>query len=304
MKKLTPLKYIAIVTLLMSLAFTACKEIDENLEVETVSETEVTELPYPVEAGALIFKSAPETVVSVSPALTEIICELGYSDFIIGRSMYCTYPESISDRNTMGSAANPDISAISAAAPVLLISQSPIAKKDIVTIEDAGTRVLIMQSPASVDELYNNYASIASIFGGRLNADAAAEDAVEPLKKALSEAENSIGSYIYILDSYLSVANNDTFIGDFMSHFGKNTAPDDAISLSSDELKEINPEYIFIAAPVSYKKFCEKFDDLDAVENGHVIVISKELQERLERPTSRLSETVYEILEEIKNTGT
>ena len=300
MKKLFTFRFAIIITLIMNLALVGCKEIDENIEVETVTQTEAPELPYPVEIGAFVFKNAPETLVSLSPALTEIICELGFSDVLIGRSSYCTYPESISEINTMGSSANPDVAAISQAAPALLISQSPIAKKDIVTIEAAGTRVMIMPSPSSVDELYSNYVSISAIFSGKLNADSDGKKATLPLKNALSEAENSIGSYVYILDSYLSVANDTTFIGDFMSHFGQNAVSDDAISLSSDELRELNPEYVFIASPVSYTKFCEKFDELDAVKNDHVIVIDKDIQERLERPTSRLSETVYKILDEIK----
>ncbi len=291
-KRHTPILYIILAIILF---LSGCKEIDNGINPE-ITEYTAAELPYPVDVGSFIFNAAPENTASLSPALTEIICELGYEELLIGISRYCDYPESISDRNIMGSSANPDVEAIIKTAPVLLVSQSPIAKKDITAIEAAGTRVFIHQSPTTVNELYGMYENISAVFGGRLNAKAAAEDAAEPLKKALHENDIDIGSFVYLMDSRLSVANGNTFIGDFFSNFGTNAITDGSkLSLTSDEFLELNPDYIFVPEPLNADKFSEKLSELSAVKNGRVVVVSYEAQERLERPTSRLSEVVYEI---------
>ena len=74
-----------------------CTEIDEE-PIVTTAETTVTESPYPVTVGSFVFKEQPMYVGSLSPAITEIICELNYSDSLIGRSSYCDYPETVSDK--------------------------------------------------------------------------------------------------------------------------------------------------------------------------------------------------------------
>ncbi|MDE5993358.1 MAG: helical backbone metal receptor, partial [Oscillospiraceae bacterium] len=168
-----------------------CTEIDEDVPTPVMA-TAVSEKPYPVNAGSLIFEGSPQTVGSLSPAITEIICELGFADRLTGRSEYCIYPESVADRAVLGSAANPDVDAIIEASPELLISLSPIAKKDITAIEAAGTRVWIISPPESIEDLYRCYEDIAAVFGGKLNCAAAAEDALEPLKKAVNDAKGSI----------------------------------------------------------------------------------------------------------------
>ena len=149
MKKLSVMKFMAASAAVL-IMLTGCAKIDEDIPVETtVTVTEPVKEPYPVTVGSLVFNSTPESTASLSPAVTEIICELGFGEKLKGRSEYCTYPESVGDLPTLGSAAYPDVDAVIGNAPQLLVSQRPIAKKDITAIEAAQTRVLIMSAPAS-----------------------------------------------------------------------------------------------------------------------------------------------------------
>lgn len=275
-----------------------CSEVEEEIP-ETFAETTAAEKPYPVTAGSLIFKEQPDSVGSLSPAITEIICELGYADKIIGRSGYCDYPEDVANKTDLGSAANPDVEAIIAASPQLLVSHSPIAKKDITKIENAGTRVWIISAPDSVEELYGCYRDIAAVFGGKLDSEDTAAEAIKPLFNALFEAKDSIESFVYIMSPDLAAASDSTFAGSFFSSFGKNAAGDrEDISLTEEELLELDPQWIILPNGVSA-------DDLpiglNAVESGRIIILDEEMLERIERPTSRLDSVVYDILEQIKN---
>ena len=73
-------------------AFSGCAQVGE--EVPEVTEVTVEEVqPYPVTIGSLIFNAAPETVGSLSPAITDIIAELGFADKLVGVSSYCSFTE-------------------------------------------------------------------------------------------------------------------------------------------------------------------------------------------------------------------
>lgn len=278
-----------------------CSEVDEEVPVTAV-ETAATERPYPVTAGSLIFKEQPDSVGSLSPAITEIICQLGYGDKIIGRSSYCDYPEAVESKVSLGSAANPDVEAIIAAKPQLLVSHSPIAKKDITQIENAGTRVWIISAPDSVEELYACYRDIAAVFGGGLDCEDIASEAMKPLFNALFEAQDSVESFVYIMSPDLAAASNSTFAGSFFSSFGTNAAGDNEdISLTEEELTELDPQWIILPYNVSEE---ELPSGLSAVENGRIITLDEEMLERIERPTSRLESVVYDILEQIRGDGT
>lgn len=278
-----------------------CTEIDEEPMTVTAAETTVTESPYPVTVGSFVFKEQPMYVGSLSPAITEIICELNYSDALIGKSSYCDYPETVSDKLCLGSAANPDVDAIIAAAPQLLISHSPIAKKDITAIENAGTRVWIMPAPNSVEELYNYYRDIASVFGGKLTGEDAADEAMRPLLDALNGADGSMDSFVYIMSSELAAATDSTFAGSFFSGFGKNAAGDtEEVVFTEEELAEIDPEWIIIPHTLSEDNMPNALSGLKAVQSGRVIVLDEKMLERIERPTSRLEAVVYDIKAQIK----
>lgn len=292
------------ILLLTALILCGCTQVTEEPVYTTApTETERIESPYPVTVGSLIFSEQPRTVGSLSPALTEIICELGYSDKMIGISSYCDHPENILDRISLGSAANPDAGAIIAAAPQLLVSQSPIAKKDITAIEEAGTRVMITPAPDSVEELYSCYIDIASVFGGSLSCTEAADNAMKPLTDALHQAEGSIGSFVYIMSPDLAAASDATFAGNFFSHFGSNAAGgEEDIFLTPEKLSALDPEWLIIPSFMA-DDIPDEISSLDAYRSGRVIILDDDMLERIERPTSRLSGTVREILEQIGQIG-
>ncbi len=278
-----------------------CTEVTEETPVQITEATVPAELPYPVKVGSLTFEQAPETVGVLSPAITEIICELGYSDKIIGRSSYCDYPENIKSRNELGSAANPDIDAIIGAAPELLISMSPIAKKDITKIEAAGTRVWIITPPESVEELYTCYNDIAAVFGGSIDCENAAEQALEPIKTAFDEADGTLKSFVYVMSPDLAVASDTTFAGNFLSAFGENLAGEnEELSLTTEKLLELDPDWLILPDYISKYELSEETAELSAVKNGKIIYLSEDVMARIERPTSRLETAVYDILEQLE----
>lgn len=270
---------------------TGCAKIDEDIPIETtVTVTEPVKEPYPVTVGSLVFNSTPESTASLSPAVTEIICELGFGEKLKGRSEYCTYPESVGDLPTLGSAAYPDVDAVIGNAPQLLVSQSPIAKKDITAIEAAQTRVLIMSAPASVEELHELYRNIYRVFTGENDDE---EDIVsgcfEKLEQSFESGEGMLGSYVYLLSPELAAASDSTFAGSFFSHYGKNCAAEtEGNSVSAEQLFSTDPGWIILPAYMTAEDLPEELAELTAVKEGRIIILDEETMGLLERPTSRI----------------
>lgn len=278
-----------------------CTEVDEERPIRLTETTVPVEMPYPVTVGSLTFEKSPETVGSLSPAVTEIICELGYGSKIIGRSSYCDYPESVKSKNELGSAANPDVDAIIETKPELLISMSPIAKKDITAIEAAGTRVWIIAPPETPEQLYDCYYGIAAAFGGSIDCADVTEQALEPLNTTLEKAEGTLGNFVYVISTDLAVATNATFAGDFLSHFGTNLAGDkEELSLTTEELVELDPEWLILPDYISKYELSEDTAEMSAVKNDRIIYLSEDVMARIERPTSRLGTAVDDILGQIE----
>ncbi|MGN1136442.1 MAG: ABC transporter substrate-binding protein [Oscillospiraceae bacterium] len=286
---------------LAAAVFSGCAQVEE--ELPEVTETAVEEVqPYPVTIGSLVFNAAPETVGSLSPAITDIIAELGFADKLVGVSSYCEYEGMPSDIADLGSSANPDADVIIKAAPTLLISHSPIAKKDITAIEGAGTRVLIIPAPSSVEELYELYHDIYRVFqGSDENEEAAVSACFEKLERSFNNYSDVLGDYVYIMSSKLAFASDSSFSGSFFSKLGKNAAAnEEGISLSAERLVELDPEYVIIPSGLKISRLPE---ELSAVQNNKVIQLDKETEQLLERPTSEVYKAADFIAAAIKALG-
>lgn len=282
--------------LMLAIILPACQNIDE------VSTSSAAPPDYPLEVGGLTFDAAPQTAVSLSPALTEILCELGYEERLVARGSYSDYPESVLAKTDVGSAANPDIAAITALAPEVLLSQSPITKKDITRLEQAGTLVLILPTATSVESVRHTYSAISAIFGGALGSKSATETAMRPLDDALAAVgDTGVENFVYIMTNDLAVATGDTLSGDILSHFGSNIAAGfEKYAMTTEELTAGNPSLIFLATPINIANLSDAVKALPAA--GRVISIDNS---SFERPTVRLlTQTVNGIAEQLKALST
>ncbi|MEG0614384.1 MAG: helical backbone metal receptor [Oscillospiraceae bacterium] len=275
--------------LILVISLSSCKEVSgEGAPVVTVAED------YPVGVSQLMFEKAPEKVISLSPAVTEIIYELGFGNVVIGRSSYCDYPEEVLKRTDVGSSANPNIDEIIKLAPELVISQSPIAKKDISKFETSNIRVLILNTPQNLTELRQSYLDMAKLFGGGKNAETIADNQMKPLYEKMNSVQKQ-GSFAYLTTYDLSVATADTLAGDILSSIGENvaaTAPNHVIA--KEELIAKQPEILFTALPMNYLKFDADIQAMPAIVNKKVFSIDNS---SFERPTvRRLIETFDAVL--------
>lgn len=86
-------------------------------------------------------RSAPGGVVSLSPALTELVCHLGQGERLIARSTACDWPESVKSLPTAGNFAEPELERILAMKPALVVSNEFVNPKDADALRQAGIAV-------------------------------------------------------------------------------------------------------------------------------------------------------------------
>jgi iron complex transport system substrate-binding protein len=73
-------------------------------------------------AGALA--AQPNRIVSTAPSITETLFALGLGDHVVGVSSYCHYPPEVASRQRIGTYLRPNVEAIVALRPDLVILQS------------------------------------------------------------------------------------------------------------------------------------------------------------------------------------
>lgn len=286
----------------VSLLLCGCDNDDkQEADNTTYESTDISEpSPYPFFLNDVEIKAAPEKVVCLSPAITEIICEMGYRASIIGRSSYCDYPPAISSVKDVGSTANPDIKAIIELKPDLVISSTSIASKDIFEMEQNGIKTVIIPSPTTLEGFLSIYTSIGLIFEGMFTGTETGEQFFSETSKLLGNKDNfSLGKFVYITENY-SVAGGNTFESSVLSCFGTNMAKDaENYGFDTKALLDNQPDILLVNSKYTKGMLEENevFSQLDALQNDKIIFIDNVY---FERPSARIKEMVENMIDSHK----
>ena len=210
--------------LALTITFCGCENImlipgkSSGAIVEESSSSQSSEplSAFPVTLNDTEITKAPEKIVSLTPAYTEILFEMGYGEKITAVSDYCDYPESVKELPKAASSANPDITAIKKLKPDLVT-------KDKISLEAQGIKVLVIPSPRSIEEFENVYKFFGLAMNGLFDGEAAGEKAFAPIKKQLAAIKKTKKKFIYVTAAN-TPAGGDTFESAVLSLFGTNIA--------------------------------------------------------------------------------
>lgn len=282
-RKLTALLSFALAAVML----TGCGGDSSSVPTEivisgTTSEAENSVFPVKLGDGTMIDHS-PASVASLSPAATEIIAELGYSDRLTAVCRYCDYPEGLTAQSA-GSSENPDIDKLTELHPEVLFTTSPLAEREEYALQTVGITVVELSAPKTVEDYGNMYATVAAVFAGGDAGKAAAENAVGSLKAAASAVD--LGKFVYLTPK-MTAAGSDTFESAVLSLCGENLCTASGYSESADDIAG-TPDTVIAAN-------CFLGSDILASEAfGGLVADGAKLYmvpyERFERPSGRLTE--------------
>ena len=117
-------------------------------------------------------------IVSLAPALTEIVCYLGGEDQLVGRSSACDYPASVKKIPAVGRFGIPDIERILSCKPDWVIGNDMMNPNVAAKLRELGIKVDIAQ----INSL-DDYLVWLKLIGGKLNKPDRAQAAAAEVEK-------------------------------------------------------------------------------------------------------------------------
>lgn len=230
----------------------------------------------------VVVPTQPQRVVSLSPAVTEIIYALGAEDMLVGRTDFCTYPPEAANIPSIGGISNLNIEKILFLNPDLVISGSMVGKKVTDQMDQMGTPMVCVIEKPHFDALFGNIATIGRLVGRPTQADnliSTVKSRLATLKHlpADTSADTSLPSVYYVVGFGPSgnfTAGGNTFINDIIRMAGgRNIAASvEGWSYSLEALMHEDPDFIIVRREDS-AAFCKAtpYNNLRAVRQGHVI---------------------------------
>ncbi len=126
--------------------------------------------------------AAPVRVISLSPALTELICHLGGESLLVARSRACDRPASVTALPVAGDFGVPELERVVAVRPDVLVVDTLQTETVRATLEDLGVAVMVLPL-----RNFAEYRGAVTALGRRLGLQAAATRELERLERTLEE---------------------------------------------------------------------------------------------------------------------
>jgi ABC-type Fe3+-hydroxamate transport system substrate-binding protein len=194
-------------------------------------------------------------LVCLVPSLTELLCAVGLSERIAGRTKFCIHPaRQLHAVPIVGGTKNVRIDEIGHGARTLVIANKEENQRDQVLALAERVDVWLTE----IDDLDHVCQVITSL--STLGAQSASK-VWEEIAVAMHRIKGLFGgeSALYLIwkDPYMSVGS-DTFISFFLKHIGLNSALPESLKrypvLSEEYMASLNPDLVFLSSePFPFK---------------------------------------------------
>lgn len=225
---------------------------------------------------------APQRIVSFSPAITEILFELGLNDRIVGVSAYCSRPKAAQEKRRVGTYGSAEFDILAEISPDLILTtsgfQDPFSKK----LSERYT-TYSFEMPSSVAGIVDLVSKVGMVTGE-----------IEESKHLEFELLKIIGGmrrhiqitgYVEIDLGTPFTFGSDSYINDALSIMGiKNiygSTFSEWLKPDPDYVAEMNPDLIFYEHRMN-SEFTERdlenlvrerrWDSLDSYKNGRIFL--------------------------------
>jgi iron complex transport system substrate-binding protein len=189
------------------------------------------------------WSAPPQRIVSMVPALTETVCELGACEQLVGVDRYSNYPARVNALPKLGGMDDIHIEAIVALRPdvVLVAPSSRVAER----LQALGLRIVTLESKSYAD-VQRVLAKTATLLGVQDT-----QRVWRHIEAGVGAAAQSLPPDVKGLQVYYEVASGpyaageSSFIGEIIARLGARNI----IPASMGPFPKINPEYVVRANP-------------------------------------------------------
>ena len=243
----------------------------------------------------IVFKQAPQRVVSLLPSLTESVCALGQCHRLVGVDRYSNFPEQVKKLPQLGGGLDPNIEAIVALRPdVVLMTPSSKAHT---RLTELGLKVLLLE-PKNTADAQRSLHTLGTLFNlppeqGALNVLRSIEQGIQAAAQRVPMSAR--GSTVYFEAGAPYAAGEASFVGELLQALGlRNIVP-----ASMGAFPALNPEFVVRANPqlimvgnIDAKQLTQRpgWAKLDAVAANRVCVFVGDASDVLVRPGPRMAQ--------------
>jgi len=255
-------------------------------------------------------EAEPAAIVSISPTGTEMLFAVGAGDQVVAVDAFSYFPEEAPVTELSGF--EPNLEAILGYEPDLVIASGDPG--DLASgLEAAGVPTLLLPSALDLDEAYDQIERIGRATGHTADAQALTEQMAADIEAAVASVPAGDGealTYYHELDPSFFAASGDTFIGEVYSLFGLENIADATgeayPQLSQEFIVEADPDIIFVTSG-DFSESPETISarpgwgEIDAVENGDVVVVDADESSRWGPRVVDFAEGVAEALPAVRD---
>ncbi|HUF91869.1 MAG TPA: cobalamin-binding protein [Candidatus Limnocylindria bacterium] len=242
-------------------------------------------MPADASGVELALPGPPRRIVSLVPSTTELLCALGLADALVGVTVYCAEPaDVVRDKPRVGGEKDPDLAAIRALAPDLVIANiEENVREHVDTLRAWGIPVWVT-FPRTVAEGLAMIRDLGEVTGTAARAAAMLAE-LQPLYervRAESASRPPVNVFYAIWRNPYMTVNRDTYISDLLRVCGaRNVFADRAErypALTLDEVASRRPEVIILPdEPFRFRRVhLEDFagyPEVPAVRDGRIHLV-------------------------------
>jgi ABC-type Fe3+-hydroxamate transport system substrate-binding protein len=168
-------------------------------------------------------------IVSLVPSLTELVCELGLADQLVGRTGFCIHPkEALRRVPKVGGTKSVNLKKIRELAPTHVIVNVDENRKDTADALSEFVPNLIVTHPLAPRDNLSLYRQVGSAFGKEQEAERLCREFEIALLESQAQ-ERPARKVLYLIwkDPWMTVSR-DTYVSRTLALFGLHTLPDSA----------------------------------------------------------------------------
>ena len=210
--------------------------------------------------------SANEKIITLSPAVNEIVFALGMGDNIIANTQFCDYPEISKSIEKVGGYGSVSLEKVVNLNPSIIINQN-YDKKLNSSLNALGFKTLVYKTD-SLDDIKFAIKDLGDVFNRQNEAKILNTNIENSLKNIENIVENQKILFVISPQNRLSnqiyVTNNYIYFEDIIKKSGNKNAYQSSLksqpAINSEKLILLNPDIIILLAP--YLKSDKQKDDM------------------------------------------
>lgn len=170
---------------------------------------------------SVTFDAAPKRIASLAPANTEIVDALGRFDSLVGVTTFDDYPAKVKDVPKVGDFTTPNMEALAAATPDLILVTGGVQADVISKLEKTGAKVVVVD-PTDVEGVFRAIGLVSKVLGVPSKGD----EVVAKMKADLADVEKRVSAespkraFLEIGWNPLFTAGKGTLLDDLLTRAG------------------------------------------------------------------------------------